>query len=306
MNILVTGSDGMMGRSLQLISKNSTESFIFSNRSSLDLLNEKQVSIFFKQNKVDFIIHYANLVTGIGNQKNLGSKAFSINQLIDQNIINASLDCGISKFIFLSSSSMYSPSDNPIAEDKHFNGDPDKGNFYYALSKSVTTRFLKQIDKENDDLSYKTLVAPNIFGLHDRKDNQTAHLINSIFNKIIDYKNNLIQEIEIWGDGSARREFIFSDNINYYLIDYVIDNIEYLPSVLNIGTKQDLSIKEYYELISSIVGVQPNFIYNEGMPTGAKRKLLESNLAYNAHDWSIKVSLKQALEECYKKEYVNE
>ena len=90
------------------------------------------------------------------------------------------------------------------------------------------------------------------------------------------------------------------------MIDYVIDNIKYLPSVLNIGTKEDLSIKEYYELISTIVGVQPSFIYNKDMPTGAKRKLLDSNLAYNAHDWSIKVSLKQALEECYKKEYENE
>ena len=303
MNILLTGSNGMLGKSIsQFLAKQKFRTFLHS-RDVFDVKDQKKLSKYISEKKIDFIIHCASIVTGIHGQKKYGHEILYENQLIDKSVITSALNNNVKNFIYISSSSIYPPSDYPLQEKDILTGEPDPGNFFYSTSKLMTTMVLKKIDK-SFEFNYKTLVCPNLFGLNDRQDPNTSHLINAIFNKCLEFKKGKVKEIEIWGDGRAKREFLFSDNVSDYIATYCIGNISKLPSILNIGAGEDYSIKEYYEMICEILQIEKNFSFLTTMPSGANRKLMDISLS-KKHSWEPKITLHEGLKVLWRREFRN-
>ena len=303
MNVLVTGSAGMLGTSLKAAvdSKiDSSKDFIFTTKKDLNLLDLQKVKDFLISKEVDCVIHLASEVSGIAGNKEKSFSTFLNNNLINNNICEAALNTGIKKFINISSSSIYPPSEIPLKESSIMTGDPDHGNIYYSLSKLVFTRFLMELNKDSSR-QFISLIPPNLFGPNDRNDEKTSHLINAIFNKSIKAKKNDERSIEIWGNGFSRREFLYVQNLSEYICDFVVDNINLMPSVLNVGCYEDFSIIEYYETIAEIIGIKPKYTFNQDKPSGAKRKLLNSKEAL-AYNWKPSISTKEGIKELYKYE----
>ncbi len=303
MNILVTGSGGMLGSSLRAAVDSGTgqnKNFIFSTREDLDLLELDNIKNLLALKKVNCIIHLASEVSGIGGNNENSFLTYFNNNLINNNVCQAALDLGIKKFINISSSSIYPPSEKPIEESAILKGDPDHGNTYYSLSKLLFTRFLVELNKDRSR-HYISLIPPNLFGPNDRNDEKTSHLINAIFNKSIKALKNNEKIIEIWGDGLSRREFLYVQNLSDYICNFVIDNIDIMPSLLNVGCSEDFSILEYYEYITGIIGLEAEFTFNPKKPTGAKRKFLNSDKAL-AYNWNPSISTLEGIKKLYKYE----
>ncbi len=300
--ILVTGGQGFLGKTLQrsVEKLNSKKHFKFLSRSEIDLLDINQINELFQDNNFNCVINLASSrISGISGEMN-SYKTFIENSTINNNIFYASINSGIKKFINIGSSSIYPPNKNKIKEKAIFTGDPDPGNFFYSLSKLVFTRFLAEIDKD-PELNYKSLIVPNLFGPDGEKSLDKAHLINSIFTKIYSFKKGLTKSVEVWGNGEARREFLYAENVADYLTDYAIDNIELLPSIMNIGEDQDFTVKEYYNIVADVLSVEPKFVFLLDKPTGADKKLMDSSLS-KEFNWSPKIKTIKGIKTLYESE----
>lgn len=300
--ILVTGGQGFLGKTLQRSVKklSNKNEFKFLSRSEIDLLDINQINELFQDNNFHCVINLASSrISGISGEMN-SYKTFIENNTINNNIFHASITSGIKKFINIGSSSIYPPNKIKIKEKAIFTGDPDPGNFFYSLSKLVFTRFLAEIDKDSE-LNYKSLIVPNLFGPDGEKSLDRAHLINSIFTKIYSFKKGLTKSVEVWGNGEARREFLYAENVADYLTDYAIDNIELLPSIMNIGEDQDFTVKEYYNIVADILSVEPKFVFLLNKPTGADKKLMDSSLS-KEFNWSPKIKTIKGIKTLYENE----
>ena len=272
MKILITGGSGMVGKNVLAILSNLDHELLFPNSTQLDLTNFKETIKYLKKNKPDFIIHSAGYVGGI--QANMSHPVdFLVNNLdIGRNIIFASYQVGIKKVLNLGSSCMYPRNaPNPLLEEMILNGKLEPTNEGYALAKIVTARLCEYIHRENSNFQYKTMIPCNIYGYHDNFDPDRSHLIPAIIRKL--HQANMMEEkeVEIWGDGNARREFMYANDLANAIL-YSLNNFDEMPFILNIGIGKDYSIKEYYSIIADIIGFKGKFKHNLEKPVGMPQK----------------------------------
>ena len=304
MKILLTGSSGMVGRNLLDHQESKKYKIITPSSRELDLLDYEKLLYFLNKNKPDLIIHLAAKVGGIQANINDPFLFLNLNLKIGLNMVNASFENNIKKFINVSSSCVY-PSiyQEPIKENYLLQGPLEKTNEGYALAKIAVMKLCEYISNMNQGFFYKTLIPCNLYGKNDNFDLVNAHLIPAIIRKTSEaIKQN--KDIEIWGNGSARREFMyagdFADSIFYFL-----EKIEKMPNAINIGLGDDYSVYEYYKIIAEKLKFKGKFLYDLTKPDGMKRKLLcTSNL--KKYSWKPKHSLSEGLDktiEYFKKYY---
>ena len=286
--IFLSGSTGMVGRNMLNSPKSNQYNFFTTNSADLDLRDYNHVLDYLNNIKPDIIVHAAGKVGGIkANMKN--PKLFLIDNLkMGTNLLIASKNAKVKKFINLGSSCMY-PRDakNPLKEASILSGKLEPTNEGYALSKIVVQRLSSYINIENK-LNYKTLVPCNIYGMFDNFDLETSHLIPAIIKKIdIAITNNEV--VEIWGDGNARREFMYAEDLSDFIF-YSIENYSNLDELMNIGLGVDHSVNEYYETIGKIMNYNGEFIYNKKMPSGVNQKIV-SIAKQKKLGWQPKFSL---------------
>ena len=294
----------MVGRNL--LDHQASKRYEIINPSSreLDLLNYDAVLDFLSKYKPDVIIHLAAKVGGI--QANINDPFVFLNHnlKIGLNIVNASFENNIYKFINVSSSCVY-PSifKDPIKVSCLLQGPLEVTNEGYAIAKIAVMKLCEYITNLNQGFYYKTLIPCNLYGKYDKFDPINAHLIPAIIRKTSEAikKNN---DIEIWGNGSARREFMyagdFADSILFFL-----EIIEDLPNRINIGLGDDFSVSDYYKIIAEKFNFKGKFLFDTTKPAGMKRKLLcNSNL--KKYSWEPKHTLHEGLDktiEYYLKHY---
>ena len=294
--VLITGSTGMVGRNA--VDKLIEIGFkvLTPNRNELDLIDSREVSRYFKSNKIDIVIHSAGLVGGI--QANI-EKPYSflwVNSQIALNVINAAIETGIERLINLGSSCMY-PKDcqDELKEDLILTGPLEPTNEGYAIAKIMASKLCDFAQSEYG-LSYKTLIPCNLYGKYDNFHPVRSHMIPAVIRKVHEAtKTN--NSVEIWGTGEVRREFMFVED----LIDFIVwslDNYNQLPSLINVGLGYDYSIKEYYQSIAEVIGFRGDFTYDLSKPEGMKRKLC-SIQKQSQLGWKPKHSLKEGLEKTY-------
>ncbi|MDC0151495.1 NAD-dependent epimerase/dehydratase family protein, partial [Paracoccaceae bacterium] len=167
----------------------------------------------------------------------------------------------------------------------------------YALAKIIIARLCEYINAENPKFKYKTMIPCNIYGKYDSFDSEKSHLLPAIIQKIHFAKENNFSEVEIWGDGKSRREFMYAGDLADAVV-FSLTNFENMPFLLNIGVGYDHSINEYYKMVASILGFNGTFRNNYEKPVGMKRKLV-SIKRQESWGWKAKTDLQKGIELTY-------
>ena len=296
MKVFITGGSGMVGKNLVELFVKRKIDILYPTSEELNLLDKVSLNQFIKDKKPNVIIHCAGLVGGIhANIKNPYS-FLNINLEMGLNIVQCAIDNGIEKFINLGSSCMYpAGSDSEIKESEILTGPLEKTNEGYAIAKIAVAK-LCEFAKKELGINYKTIIPCNLYGKWDKFDPKTSHMIPGAIRKIHEAKSTNISPI-IWGDRTARREFMYSEDLADF-IHWSFDNYNLLESYTNLGIGKDLSILEYYQEISKVVGFNGSFEYDLKKPTGMQRKLCSIEKQKKL-GWKPKHSLEQGLKKTY-------
>ena len=223
----------------------------------------------------DCIIHAAGRVGGI--QANMARPAdfLTDNMYMGLNLIDGARTVGIPRLINIGSSCMYPRNaKNPLREGQILTGTLEPTNEGYALAKISAARLCQYVRSENPDLAYHTLIPCNLFGRHDSFAAGKSHLIPAIIVKIHDALQQKSEEVEIWGDGTARREFMYAGDFAESVWTCV-DKQQSLPGEMNIGIGVDHSINDYYHAVADVVGWDGKFVHDLTKPVGMKQKLVD-------------------------------
>jgi len=275
MRVLLTGGTGMVGSNIKEHQKAINYCVLSPSRKELDLTNKEQIRSYLKTNKPEYIIHAAGLVGGIHANIANPSKFLIENLEIGCNLISEAASLGVKNIINLGSSCMY-PKDgpNPLKEEYLLKGFLEPTNEGYAIAKIAAQRLCDYLRIEDNSRNYITLMPCNLYGKYDNYNPNRSHLIASIIVKLQEAKINNKNSVEIWGDGSVRREFMYSKDFAD-AVWFALPKIKEMPNIINIGIGKDYSILDYYKKISEILGFEGTFTFNLGKPTGMKKKLLD-------------------------------
>lgn len=296
--IVLTGGRGMVGSNILEHPLTKGWEVIAPTSSELDLTSYDATLNFLKETTPDVVIHAAGRVGGI--QANIDSPVDFLVANLDmgRNIVLAAQETGVRKLINLGSSCMYPRNaKNPLTEDMILKGELEPTNEGYALAKVVTARLCEYINREQSELYYKTMVPCNLYGRHDKFDPKHSHLIPAIIHKIYSAKINNLDTVEIWGDGTARREFMYAEDFADAVM-FALEKFETLPDLFNVGLGYDETINEYYKTVAEVIGWDGSFVHDLSKPVGMKQKLV-STQSMDALGWKAKTPLKEGIEKTY-------
>lgn len=296
--ILLTGGSGLVGQNLlEHVAFNEFD--ILAPRScELDLCDYNAVQTYLYKNRPDMIIHAAGKVGGI--QANMREPvSFLVDNLdMGRNIIMAAYQAGIKQLINLGSSCMYPRNHSEsLTEEMVLKGELESTNEGYALAKVVTERLCEYIIREDNTYQFKTLIPCNIYGRHDKFDPLHSHLVPAIIHKVHQAKQSGQKYVEIWGDGAARREFMYAGDLADAIV-FAIKKFNSMPALMNVGLGFDYSINEYYQVAAEVMGYTGEFIHNLTKPVGMARKLVNVE-RQKAWGWSASHDLKKGIEKTY-------
>ncbi|MFY9239126.1 MAG: NAD-dependent epimerase/dehydratase family protein, partial [Roseovarius sp.] len=234
LKILLTGGNGMVGRNLQDHVAAQNYDLLAPTRADLDLMNSDATAAYITQSAPDLIIHAAGKVGGI--QANIAAPVdfLDINSMIGRNVIMGAKAAGTPRLINLASSCMYPAlGKNPLQEDSILTGALEPTNEGYALAKILAMRLCDYISR-NSEFSYKTLIPCNLYGPYDTFTPGASHLLPAVIAKVHAAKRDSDPSVEIWGDGTARREFMYAGDAADG-IWHAVKNFDTLPNVMNLG-----------------------------------------------------------------------
>lgn len=298
MKILLTGANGMVGKNILTVASQHQHVFLSPSSAELNLLDAGSVRQYLHAHKPDMVIHAAGVVGGI--QANMAEpvKFLVDNMQMGLNILTAAKDAGVTQFLNLSSSCMY-PRDaiNPLSEELILKGELEPTNEGYALAKVASTRLCEYISKEDATLIYKTIIPCNLYGKFDKFDPNHSHMIPAVIRKLDEAAKAGLAEIDIWGDGEARREFMYAEDLADFIF-YAIERFEAMPQNLNVGLGTDYTINEYYQAIADVVGFTGHFKHDLSKPVGMRQKLIDDT-KLTAFGWNYKTSLTGGIKKTY-------
>lgn len=275
MRILLTGAHGMVGRNLLEHPGITSFELITPSQSELDLLDYEMVDNYLHFCDPDMVIHAAGIVGGIHANLRNPVKFFIQNLDMSRNIIWASRQNGIKSLINLGSSCMYPRNAlNPLKEEAILSGELEPSNEGYALAKIAASRLCQYIHQEDPSYQYKTLIPCNLYGRWDKFDPMDSHLIAAIIVKLHEAMKTGAQQVEIWGDGHVRREFMYAGDFADCLIN-AIKHFDSLPYLMNVGVGRDYTINEYYALAAEVMGYSGFFCHDTSKPVGMQNKLVD-------------------------------
>lgn len=274
----------MLGSSLTRIAIRAGFDVIAPKRNELDLKVRCQVRDFLKANSPDCVIHSAALVGGIGANIAHPVEYLADNIQIDNNLLLSCHEYGIQRLIYIGSSCMYPKNiQSPMTVDQLFSGKLEPTNEGYALAKLVGTKHVQYIS-ETRGVDWKVFIPSNLYGPNDHFAPDRSHLIAAIIRKVIEAKIASSSSIEMWGDGSARREFTYVDDLADFIITS-LGNIEALPVAMNVGSGIDYSVSEYYGFVMDALKVQAELKMDTSKPVGMSQKLLDVTVA-RSNGWN--------------------
>ncbi len=298
MKIFLTGAGGMVGRNILEHPSAAGVTFLTPSRTEVNLEDYEAVYAFIREQKPDLVIHAAGRVGGI--QANMAHPVDFLVQNLDmgRNVIMAAKNAGVQRLLNLASSCMY-PREavNPLGEDLVLKGELEPTNEGYAIAKIVATRLCEYISRENPSLLYKTVIPCNLYGRHDKFAPEHSHMVPAVIRKIHFAAATGQSEIDIWGDGMSRREFMYAGDLADFIF-FALDRFEELPQNLNVGLGHDFTINEYYEAIAHEIGYRGRFIHDLSKPTGMRQKLVDTTLLKQL-GWQPETSLQEGIRKTY-------
>lgn len=296
--LLITGGHGMVGRNLRDHADCADWEVLAPARAELDLADGVALRRWLAQHRPDAVVHAAGLVGGI--QANMAEpwRYLAENAAIGLNLITACREAGIPRLINLCSSCAY-PRDlgQDLREEQILTGALEPTNEGYALAKIMALRLVEYALREDPRLGWRTLIPCNLYGPHDKFDPGRSHLLPAIIHKIHQARAGGHDTVEIWGDGTARREFIYAGDLAQAILR-ALDDPSALPPVMNIGMGQDHAINDYYRITAEVIGWQGRFTHDLDRPVGMRRKLM-SVARQTAWGWAPQTDLRAGIAATY-------
>ena len=272
--VLVTGGDGLVGSAIKEASKNYIEyghkyEFIFINRDSGDLTNEKDVKYIFDYFKPNYVIHTAAKVGGIGGNQARHADFFRDNILMNTHLIHYCTNFNIQKLLAFSSVCVFPDNLATLQEDKMHDGPVFENNFAYGYAKRMVDVQIQAYKKQYEIKNYCSVIPGNIFGKNDMYCLKHGHVVPMLMHKLyLAKKNNT--DFEIWGDGKSLREFLYVNDVANILVRLL--GLDELPDRLIISGPQQYSIKELVELLVEISGFEGNVVWQTDKPNGQRSR----------------------------------
>jgi len=297
--IYVAGNKGIVGSEiLRNLKKKNFTKILVRTKSQLDLTSQAKVLSFLKKNKPDFIYIAAAKVGGIYSNNKYKGEFIYENVMIQSNIINSAYKCGIKNIIMLGSSCVYPRlSKQPIKEKYLLDGQLEKTNNAYAIAK-ISGIMMCESYNEQYGTNYKCLMPTNTFGPNDNYHEMNSHFFPALIRKVHRVKMGKKNFLELWGNGLAKREVIYVDDLANACIFFMNKKIK--QTTINIGTGKDYSIREYAKLILKLIipNKRVKIKYDLSKPNGTPRKVLNISLA-KKYGWRPVVNLRDAILKTY-------
>lgn len=295
--IYIAGHKGMVGSAVwRALGVKGYSNVVGKSSKVLDLRNQQAVYDFYASEKPDVVIDAAARVGGILANNDYPYLFLMENMQIQNNLIDASLKFDCQKFIFLGSSCIYPKlAPQPLKEEYLLTDSLEPTNEWYAIAKISGVKACEAIRKQYGK-DYVSLMPTNLYGTHDNFDLNTSHVLPAMLRKFHEAKLNNNAPVELWGSGTPMREFLFVDDMAEAVV-FALENK--LPEYLyNIGTGEDLTIKDLAETIQKITGHQGKISWDATKPDGTPRKLLDVSKMTQA-GWKARIGLEKGIRSTY-------
>jgi GDP-L-fucose synthase len=296
--IYVAGHNGMVGSAIfRKLTELGYTNILIADRNSVDLTNQNKVNMFFGHENPEYVFLAAAKVGGIKANDKFRADFIYQNIMIQSNIIKASYDNGVRKLLFLGSSCIYPKmSPQPIKEEYLLTGPLEPSNDAYAIAKIAGIKMCQDFNKQYGT-NFISVMPTNLYGTNDNYDLNNSHVLPAMIRKFHEAKLEGKKGVEIWGTGKPKREFLYVDDLADACIHLMKNYND--SEIVNIGTGQDITIKELANTVKEVVGYNGDIYFNTDMPDGTPRKLLDVSKLKEL-DWVYKTSLKDGIEKTYK------
>jgi GDP-L-fucose synthase len=295
--IYIAGHRGMVGSAIvRFLKARGHSNIVTRTRQELDLINQAAVDAFFEQEKPAYVYLAAAKVGGIHANNIYGAQFLYENLMIEANIIHSAWKHNVTKLLFLGSSCIYPKlAPQPITEDSLLTGPLEPTNEPYAIAKIAGIK-LCETYRNQYGANFISAMPTNLFGPGDNYDLETSHVLPALLRKIHTAKATDAPSVPLWGTGTPRREFLHVDDLAAGCV-HLMDTYNSSESV-NIGTGEDLSIRELAEMICSIVRYEGTLDWDASKPDGTPRKLMDGSRMH-ALGWKATIGLQEGIERVY-------
>ena len=296
-SIFVAGSRGLVGSAItRELQRQGYANLILKTRAELDLMDAAAVQKFFADEKPEYVVMAAAKVGGILANNDFGGDFIYQNLVIQSNVLNSARLSGVKKLLFLGSSCIYPKlAPQPIKEEYLLTGPLEETNKPYAIAKIAGIAMCQAFNKQYGT-NFISAMPTNLYGPRDNFDLKSSHVLPALIRKFHEAKTQGKPTVEVWGTGSPKREFLYVDDLAaacVYLLETYNDS-----EIVNVGTGEDVSIKELAELIQKIVGFEGQLSWDSSKPDGTPRKLLDVS-KLTALGWKAQTSLEEGIRRSY-------
>ena len=295
--IYVAGSRGLVGSALvRTLQNQGYRNLLLPSSQELDLRNQAAVDAFFAKEKPDYVFLAAAKVGGIQANNTYRAEFLYDNLMIEANIIHSAYQYGAQKLLFLGSSCIYPKlCPQPMKEEYLLTGFLEPTNEPYAIAKIAGLKLCENYCRQYG-VSFISAMPTNLYGINDNFNLANSHVLPALMRKFHEAKLNGDPTVTVWGTGTPLREFLYVDDLADALVFLMntYNDIEFV----NVGTGQEVSIKELALTIKAVVGYEGDLVFDATKPDGTPRKLLDVS-RLTAAGWQAKTDLKTGIEQTY-------
>jgi GDP-L-fucose synthase len=295
--IYIAGHKGLVGSAiLRCLKKKKYDNFLLRTHDELELTDQKSVFNLFKDENPEYVFLAAAKVGGILANNTYPAQFIYSNLEIQNNVIHACYKFNAKKLLFLGSSCIYPKfASQPINEDELLSGKLEPTNKAYAIAKIAGIIMCQSYNREYGT-NFISVMPTNLYGPNDHYDLYNSHVLPALIRKIHESKKNNVDFVEIWGTGTVRREFLYIDDLAEGCV-FLMNNYNN-GEIINIGTGEDVSIKELANIIKNVIGYEGEFRFDTTKPDGTPRKLLNVE-KINKLGWKAETDLKTGIKLTY-------